>query len=64
MAKECKRWRAKNHMVIMPDADLDMAASALMGRLMALLVSVVWHFCCRACHRCCGDAQLKACPAN
>ena len=42
---------AKNHMVVMPDADIDQAADALVEP-MALLGNVVWPFCCCCCGRC------------
>ncbi len=35
---------AKNHMVVMPDADIDQVVDALMGRLSAPLASVAWRF--------------------
>jgi len=35
---------AKNHLVVMPDADLDQAVDALIGAGMAQRVSVAWRF--------------------
>lgn len=35
---------AKNHLVVMPDADLEGATNAIMARHMALPVSAVWQF--------------------
>jgi malonate-semialdehyde dehydrogenase (acetylating)/methylmalonate-semialdehyde dehydrogenase len=35
---------AKNHLVVMPDANLDQAVDALMGAAMALPVNVAWRF--------------------